>query len=76
MVRGRKRTDSAMPATSSITMMPGSFWPTARSTRPPDQMPSKVTASVVQTSAMGVNGMSHSRTRATALPTVPEATGA
>ena len=28
MVRGRKRTDSAMPATSSITMMPGSFWPT------------------------------------------------
>ena len=42
MVRGTKRTDSTMPATSSITMMPGSFWPRRRSTRPPAQMPARV----------------------------------
>ena len=40
IVRGRRSTESSMPATSSITMRLGSFVPSTRSTREPAQMPS------------------------------------
>src|SRR5688572_13995401 len=75
MVRGRKSTDTSMPATSSITMIPGSFASIARSTREPAQIPTSVTIASVTRRANVVKGMSQSAIRVTRLPTVPDATG-
>src|SRR5439155_13756165 len=75
MVRGSVRTESSMPATSSITMTPGSFVPSTRSTREPAHIPSAVTAMSVASRAGWLNGMSQRATRVRRLPTVPGATG-
>ncbi len=65
-----------MPATSSITMTPGSFLPSARSTREPAQMPTRVTTTSATRMRSGVSGRSQIATTVTKLPTVPDATGA
>ena len=76
MVRGSRITESSMPATSSITMTPGSFRPSTRSTREPAQMPMRVTTTSATAMRSGVRGRSQSATAVTKLPTVPDATGA
>src|SRR5262249_22182077 len=74
-VRGSQRTESIMPATSSITITPGSSTPSSRSTRDPAQMPTSVTPASVAPRLASVNGIHQSATSATRLPTVPGATG-
>src|SRR5262245_7825229 len=75
MVRGSVKTDRIMPATSSMTTTPGSFVPSARSTRPPAQIPRRVAATKVAKRAGWLNGMSHSAISVTKLPTVPGTIG-
>src|SRR5262245_30270603 len=75
MVRGRKSTEASMPATSSITMMPGSLASSARSTREPAQIPARVTTTSASARASGDKGMSQRAMTVTKLPTVPDATG-
>src|SRR5262245_40785371 len=74
-VRGTRSTDRIMPATSSITMTPGSLAPRARSARPPAQMPTAVTTAKVTARPRGVEGINHSASAVTRLPAVPGATG-
>src|SRR5713101_6530113 len=74
-VRGNVRTDTSMPAISSITITPGYLTPRTRSTRGAAQMPTATTATSVQKRVQRSNGMSQSPTRATKLPAVPGTTG-
>src|SRR2546425_5207657 len=75
-VSGSARTDSVMPATSSITMAPGSLPPSARSACSAAHVPIRVTATKKRTRPARENGTSHSRSTVSALATVPGATGA
>src|SRR5947207_3036797 len=75
-VSGSARTDSVMPATSSITMAPGSLPPSARSACSAAHVPIRVTATKKRTRPARENGTSHSRSAVSALATVPGATGA
>src|SRR3990172_5470993 len=75
-VLGRTITESIIPATSSITINPGSFRPERRSIRPPAQMPAKMTPTRVTPREKVENGMSQRRKAAKRLPAVPGATGA
>src|SRR5574341_2051050 len=74
-VSGKASTDSVMPATSSITMAPGSLRPSTRSARPAAQMPASVTTTQNRTTPRGENGTSQRTAPVSALPTVPGATG-
>src|SRR4026209_2145865 len=74
--RGSPITESSMPATSSITITPGSLRPSTRSTREPAQRPTSVTTTRVTRRPNVVHGRSQMKTRVTKLPTVPEAIGA
>src|SRR5437773_10899079 len=74
-VLGRYSTDSSMPATSSMTITPGSFAPKRRSTREPAHTPTSVTPASVITRPGAVNGMTQSATAVSRLPAVPGATG-
>ena len=65
-----------MPATSSMTIGPGSLAPTRSSSRPAAQIPMAATTAVVP-SSVASPGASHQTARATGrLVTVPGATGA
>src|SRR5262249_13639913 len=75
MVRGSSRTASSIPATSSITIRPGSLIPSVRSTRDPAQRPRIVTTTSVHRSAGRLNGMSQRAMRVMKLPTVPGTAG-
>src|SRR5947207_14508070 len=75
-VSGSVRTDSVMPATSSTTIAPGSFVPSARSASAAAQVPTTITATRT-TARTGVDrASSQSRTAVAALATVPGARGA
>src|SRR5574337_842016 len=63
--RGRSHeqaSHNSMPATSSITIRPGSFLPSARSTREAAQMPAEITTTSVIANDTRVNGTSHRTT--------------
>src|SRR3989442_2209077 len=75
-VSGRTSTESVIPATSSITIAPGSLVPSARSACPAAHVPITVTARKKRTRPGRENGTSHSRSTVSALATVPGATGA
>ena len=68
-------TVSVMPATSSMTITPGSFAPIARSARWAAQVPVRVTATRNTTRPARENGTTQRMRTARALPTVPGATG-
>src|SRR5581483_1877401 len=72
---GSRTTERSMPATSSMTITPGSLRPSARSTREPAQTPSTVTTASATTMRGRVRGRSQIATAVTRLPTVPDATG-
>ena len=64
-----------MPATSSMTIAPGSFSPSTGSARCAAHVPTTTTATRNSTSPIRENGTSHRRRTVTALPAVPGATG-
>src|SRR5687767_3542743 len=75
-VSGSVSTASAMPATSSITMAPGSLPPSDRSASCAAQVPTRITASSMTTSARGDGNRTPRANAVRALATVPGATGA
>ena len=75
MLRGTRATDTIMPATSSMTMRPGSLRPSKTSTWWEAHTPATMTPTRVAKKPSRENGMSQSPTAATALPAVPGATG-
>ncbi len=75
-VSGSTSTERIIPATSSMTMRPGSFSPTRRSTRPDAATPATVTIAQARPRPSGETGTSQSTSAVTALPTVPGAIGA
>ena len=74
-VSGNASTESVMPATSSMTIAPGSFPPSRRSARPAAQTPTSVTTTQNAMTPLGENGTSQRMATVSALPTVPGATG-
>src|SRR5215831_8749971 len=75
-VSGRGNTEIVMPATSSTTMAPGSFVPSARSASWAAHVPTISTTSSSPVNAGGDQLRSHSTTAVMALATVPGAIGA
>src|SRR5882762_5177888 len=76
IVSGSTSTESVMPATSSITIAPGSLLPSARSACPAAHVPITATKTKKSTSPARENGTNQSRRTVSALATVPGATGA
>src|SRR5258708_22535143 len=76
IVSGSTSTESVMPATSSITIAPGSLLPSARSACPAAHVPISATRTKKSTSPARENGTNQSRRTVSALATVPGATGA
>src|SRR5437762_3605807 len=76
IVSGSTSTESVMPATSSITIAPGSLLPSARSACPAAHVPITATTTKKSTSPARENGTTQSRRTVNALATVPGATGA
>jgi hypothetical protein len=74
--RGNPITERSMPATSSITITPGSLRPSTRSTREPAHRPTSVTTTSATMRPNVVHGRSQMKIRVTKLPTVPDAIGA
>ena len=69
------RTDSVMPATSSMTIEPGSLVPAAASATCAAHVPRTVTTTKNTSRPAGENGTSQRIATATALPAVPGAIG-
>jgi hypothetical protein len=74
-VRGNSATETIIPATSSMTIKPGSFRSRTASTRLEAQVPTTRTAARADQKPNTENGMSQSPSAATRLPAVPGATG-
>src|SRR5574337_675937 len=74
-VRGSVSTESSMPATSSITITPGSFWTTIRSILPAAQAPTRETPTRITARDRFERGTSHRSAAAKRLPAVPGASG-
>src|SRR5881296_3699626 len=75
-VNGSRSTASVIPATSSMTIAPGSLAPSARSACWAAHVPITATATKNTTSPARENGTIQSTTAVSALATVPGATGA
>src|SRR5881409_2469365 len=75
-VNGSRTTASVIPATSSMTIAPGSLAPSARSACWAAHVPITATATKNTTSPARENGTIQSTTAVSALATVPGATGA
>src|SRR5262249_8558782 len=75
-VSGTRSTESVIPATSSMTIAPGSLLPSARSACSAAQVPISVTTTNTTTRPVGENDSSQSARIVSALATVPGATGA
>ena len=69
------RTVSAIPATSSMTIAPGSLAPSTRSARCAAQVPPRVMPTKNSARPTRENGTAQMMRAASALPTVPGATG-
>src|SRR5207245_2937464 len=68
-------TESVIPATSSMTIAPGSFLPRTRSARCAAHVPASVTTAKKTTRPVPEKGTSQRTSTVRALPTVPGATG-
>src|SRR5881628_883379 len=74
-VSGNASTESVIPATSSMTIAPGSFLPRTRSVRCAAHVPASVTTTKKTTRPVPEKGTSQRTSTVRALPTVPGATG-
>src|SRR2546422_2175100 len=74
-VSGNASTESVIPATSSMTIAPGSFLPRTRSARCAAHVPASVTTTKKTTRPAREKGTSQRTSTVRALPTVPGATG-
>src|SRR3989442_4102584 len=74
-VSGNASTESVIPATSSMTIAPGSFLPRTRSARCAAHVPASVTTTKKTTRPVPEKGTSQRTSTVRALPTVPGATG-
>src|SRR5438876_5297472 len=74
-VSGNASTESVIPATSSMTIAPGSFLPRTRSARCAAHVPASVTTTKKTTRPVPEKGTSQRTSTGRMLPTVPGATG-